>query len=225
MVEFRFRFRLTTKPFASPFVCTSQPRESHRSVGGNAAPRRTGLDGPGHCSQRRACELLWWHRTIRAVTRSEEAALYALVTQLSAALAGLGEPAVPDHPAFSVDADWLPGQSCVTATRSGAAELWFMPEGEWIRVDVAGLDECLELPLPDNRSRAARKRPPMAETLTRLLTSSTTVRYGRHRTDMFLTDAAGRIWCQNRYLPARKPPPGLAWDEPHVYAALFPNKR
>jgi len=84
-------------------------------------------------------------RTIPAVTRSEEAALDALVTQLGAALAGLGEPAVRDHPAFSVDADWLPGQWCLTATRSGAVELRFTHEGEWIRVDVAGLDECLEL--------------------------------------------------------------------------------
>ena len=90
------------------------------------------------------------------MTRAEQAAFDALVTQLDAALAGQGEPGVRDHPAFSVDADWLPGQWCLTAPRSGAAELRFTPEGEWIRVDVAGLDECLELPLPDNRSRAAR---------------------------------------------------------------------
>ena len=82
------------------------------------------------------------------MNRSEQAAFDALVAELDATLAKLEEPSVRDHPAFSIEPDWIPERLCVTAERDEAADLRFMLDGDWIRVDIAGLDECLELPLP-----------------------------------------------------------------------------
>jgi hypothetical protein len=153
------------------------------------------------------------------VNPSEQAAFDALVAELDAALDRLSQPPVNEHPAFSIEPDWYPDVLCVTAERADAADLRFMLDGDWIRVDVAGLPECLEIPLPNDASRAARKRPPISETLIRLLTSRATVTYRRRRTELFLTDAEGNIWCRNKY-KVRMVPPGHAWDEPHEFAAL-----
>jgi hypothetical protein len=156
-----------------------------------------------------------------SVTPSEQAAFDALVAGLDSALARLGEPHVSDHPAFSIEPDWFPEVLCVTAERSDAADLRFMLEGDWIRVDIAGMEECLEIPLSGDRSRPTGKQPPMAETLDRLLTSRATVTYRRRRTDLFLTDAEGLIWCRHKYYNHRMLPPGFARGEPHEFSALF----
>jgi hypothetical protein len=159
------------------------------------------------------------------VTPSEQAALDALVAELDSTLARLGEPPVSDHPAFSIEPDWYPEVLCVTAESSDAADLRFMLEGDWIRVDIAGMEECLEIPLPDNRSRAAGKQPPMADTLERLLTSRATVTYRRRRTDLFLTDADGLIWCRHNYYNARMLPPGLTRGTPHEFSGFLHRQR
>ena len=162
--------------------------------------------------------------TVPTVNPSEQAVFAALVAELDGALARLDEPPVRDHPAFSIEPDWFPDFLCVTAQREDAADLRFMLTGDdWIRVDIAGLSESLEVPLPGNVSRAARKQPPMVETLTRLLTSRATVTYRRRRADLFLTDAAGRIWCRTTYWNAMTLPPGFARGEPREFSALCHN--
>lgn len=110
---------------------------------------------------------------------TEQAAFEALVSELDAALACLGELPVRDNPSFFVEPDWFPEVWCVRAERDGAAGLRFMLEGHWIRVDVAGLAESLQMPLPNDDSRLAQKHPSFLETLTRLLTSKANVRYRR----------------------------------------------
>jgi len=157
------------------------------------------------------------------VNQSEQTAFDAPVAELDAALAGLHEPPVRDNSAFAIEPSWYPEILCVTADRGGAADLLFVPEGDWIRVDIAGLDECLALPLPGNLSRAARKEPSVGETLTRLLTSKATVIYGHRRTELFLTDLEGSTWCRNKYRRARMPPPGIAWGESREFLALCPT--
>ena len=165
----------------------------------------------------------WEWLTVRIVNPSEQATLDALVAELDAALAGLDEPPVRDHSTFVIEPSWHPDLLAVKAERDGAADLMFIPEGDWIRVDIAALSECLALPVPGNTSRAARKEPPLRETLARLLRSRATVTYGRRRAELFLTDEHGRIWCRNKYWGVRTPPTGIELGEPHQFTAVCPK--
>ncbi len=72
---------------------------------------------------------------------SEQAAFDTVVAELDAALVRLNEPSVLDHPAFSIEPDWHPEILCVTVEREAAASVRLMVDGEWVRVDINGLEE------------------------------------------------------------------------------------
>jgi hypothetical protein len=160
------------------------------------------------------------------VNPSERAAFDALVGELDGALSRLGEPPVRDNPAFSIEPDWLPEMLCVTAKRDDSADFRFTVEGCWVRVDIAGLDEALLMPLPGDTSRAARKHPPISETLDRLISSSVTLRYQGRRRYLLLTDSVGQKWGRNKYYGHHRAdmPKGFVEGEAHEFAPLCPPR-
>jgi hypothetical protein len=157
------------------------------------------------------------------VNENEQAAFDALVSELNSALAMLDQPPVRENPAFAIEPDHPPSLMCVVARREGAADLQFMLEGDWVRVDIAGLPECLAMPLPSVDARHARKHDPMSETLSRLLTSKVTFRRRGRRRNLFLTDPTGRVWGRNTYLGFGLPRVPRGPAESHEFEPTCPS--
>ncbi|MEO5665919.1 MAG: hypothetical protein ABIR39_21830 [Nocardioides sp.] len=126
----------------------------------------------------------------------EQAAFDALTAELNEALMAWGEPAVADHPAFSVEPGWFPGSLHVHVVREGAAPFVFITEDDWVRVDVGVLPEVLGFPLFSRKRRWRRRLVTFAEALPRLLTSSVTVTRNGRRRLVSLTDESGEVWSR-----------------------------
>jgi len=136
------------------------------------------------------------------VNQGERATFDGMISVLNGALQRFGQPPVSKNSGFSIDPGWFPEILHVHVVKDGAVPLEFIPEsGGWVRVDVAGLPEVLELPLREVRSFwLRRKYPTFADALPRLLTSSATVFSGG--TDrLSLTDADGVVWHRYSHRP------------------------
>ena len=77
----------------------------------------------------------------------EQEAFDSLAAELSRVLAAFGQPAVHDHPDFSVEPGWFPELLHVHVVREGAAPFVFIAEDDLVRVDVGVLPEVLGFPL------------------------------------------------------------------------------
>lgn len=153
------------------------------------------------------------------MTPSEQAAFDELVAELDAALARLGEERVSRNVVFTIEPfAFAPFLQCVTARRSGSAELVFIPEGDWVRIDIEGLAECIELPLASDEPRPGF--PSIGETLERLLVSRVSLTYRLVSTELRLTDPTGLVWGRNRHLGVRRPSQ-MSRGESREFSALF----
>jgi len=136
------------------------------------------------------------------VNPKEQEAFDSLAAELSRVLAAFGQPAVHDHPDFSVEPGWFPELLHVHVVREGAAPFVFIAEDDWVRVDVGVLPEVLGFPLNVEKRAWRRPRTTFADALPRLLTSSVTVRRHRRSRSVFLTDQGAEVW--GRYTNYRR---------------------